>query len=424
MKIVHVAPFFYPVEGGMERHIYYLSKEILRRHPEYSISIVTCDRKHNGEVIAQKHEVLEGIEIYREKALLQKSFITYFPGLRKRLEELNPDIIHVHAYRHPHVKIALNYANKHGKKIIFTPFAIFTNSAELPFKNRLYYTFYDKFLSSKKFFNKFNGIIALTHFEKDALVKLGADAAKVSVIPCGGCSFTPIKADLCKADNNFDSNCDNNNPKNNCSKEPDLDKLFKGLKGNKSQKGKFIIGSLSRIHPSKGLDTLIRALAEPGLKDLDWVYLIVGPDSNNYLNTLLALANSLGILDKVVYLGAINYKKKEFFENLDLFVSPSKAEALGMTLVEAQSLGVVSIGSDFPAVREVVLDGKTGFLVKFGDSKALAEKIKLLIENKKLKNELSKNAKHYSIQWSWKNLTDCVEKVYNGENVDFYSLLK
>ena len=223
MKIVHVAPFFYPVEGGMERHIYYLSKEILRRHPEYSISIVTCDRKHNGEVIAQKHEVLEGIEIYREKALLQKSFITYFPGLRKRLEELNPDIIHVHAYRHPHVKIALNYANKHGKKIIFTPFAIFTNSAELPFKNRLYYTFYDKFLSSRKFFNKFDGIIALTHFEKDALVKLGADAAKVSVIPCGGCSFTPIKADLCKADNNFDSNCDNNNHKT----QTEMDKMEK-----------------------------------------------------------------------------------------------------------------------------------------------------------------------------------------------------
>ncbi|MBI2136470.1 glycosyltransferase family 4 protein [Candidatus Woesearchaeota archaeon] len=419
MKIVHVAPFFYPVEGGMERHVYYLSREILRRHPEYSISVITCDRKHNEEIIFQKHETLEGIEIYRERALLHKGFLTYFPSLRKKLEELNPDIIHVHAYRHPHVKIALKYAKKHGKKIIFTPFAIFTNSAELPFKNKLYYTFYDRFFSGRKFFNKFDAIIALTHFEKDALVKLGADAAKVSVIPCGGCSFTPIKADLCGADNNSDED----SPKNNCNKEPDLDKLFRGLKGNKAQK-KFIIGSLSRIHPSKGLDTLIRALAEPELKELDWVYLIVGPDSNNYLNTLLTLANSLGILDKLVYLGPINYKKKEFFENLDLFVSPSKAEALGMTLVEAQSLGVVSIGSDFPPVREVVLDGKTGFLVKFGDSKALAEKIKLLIDNKKIKNELSKNAKHYSSQWSWKNLTDCVERVYDGENVDFYSLLR
>ncbi len=398
MKIVHVAPFFYPVEGGMERHIYYLSKELLNRHSDYSVSVVTCDRKHNGEVIAQKHETLEGIEIYREKALLQKSFLTYFPGLRKRLEELNPDIIHVHAYRHPHVKIALKYAKKHGKKIVFTPFAIFTNSAELPFKNRLYYTFYDRFLSSKKFFNKFDGIIALTHFEKDALVGMGADVNRVSVIPCGGCSFTPIKEDAAT------------------NSEPDLEKLFRGLKG------KFIIGSLSRIHPSKGIDTLIRALAD--IKDLDWIYLIVGPDSNNYLNTLLTLANSLGILNKLVYLGPINYKKKQFFENLDLFVSPSKAEALGMTLVEAQSLGVVSIGSDFPAVREVVLDGKTGFLVKFGNSKLLTEKIKLLIEDKKLKHELSKNAKHYSSQWNWKNLVDCVEKVYDGENVDFYSLLK
>lgn len=398
MKIVHVAPFFYPVEGGMERHIYYLSREILSRHPDYSVSVVTCDRMHNGEVIAQKHETLEGIEIYREKALLHKGFLTYFPGLRKRLEELDPDIIHVHAYRHPHVKIALKYAKKHGKKIVFTPFSIFTNSAELPFKNRLYYTFYDRFLSSKKFFNKFEGIIALTHFEKDALVSMGADANRVSVIPCGGCSFTPIKEDAT------------------ANSEPDLEKLFRGLKG------KFIIGSLSRIHPSKGIDTLIRALAD--IKDLDWIYLIVGPNSNNYLNTLLTLANSLGILDKLVYLGPINYKKKQFFENLDLFVSPSKAEALGMTLVEAQSLGVVSIGSDFPAVREVVLDGKTGFLVKFGDSKLLAEKIKLLIEDKKLKHELSKNAKHYSSQWNWKNLVDCIEKVYDGKNVDFYSLVK
>ena len=399
MKLVHVAPFFYPVEGGMERHIYYLSKELLSRHKDYKISVITSNLDHSGKILEKEYETLDGIEIYREKAIFQKSFISYFPSLKKRLELLDPDIIHVHAFRHPHVKIALKYAKKHNKKIIFTPFAIFTNSAELPLKNKIYYSLYDKLFANKKFFNKFDAIIALTHFEKQALMNLGASEDKISVIPCGGSSFTPIKQ--------------NSEQKE---KEPDLDKLFHGLKG------KFIIGSLSRIHPSKGIDTLIRALTQ--IKGLDWVYLIVGPDSNNYLNNLLTLANSLGILNKIIYLGSINYKKKQFFENIDVFVSPSKAEALGMTLVEAQSLGIPTIGSDFPAVREVVLDGKTGFLVKFGDYNTLVEKIKFLINNKKIKNQLAKNAKHYSSQWSWKNLTDCIEKVYAGQQIDFYGLIK
>ena len=120
MKLVHVAPFFYPVEGGMERHIYYLSRELLSRHRDYEISVITCNLDHSGKILQDEHEVIDGIHIYRQKAIIKKSFITYFPSLKKRLEELNPDIIHVHAYRHPHVKIALKYAKKHNKKIIFT----------------------------------------------------------------------------------------------------------------------------------------------------------------------------------------------------------------------------------------------------------------------------------------------------------------
>jgi glycosyltransferase involved in cell wall biosynthesis len=399
MKIAQVAPFFFPVEGGMERHVYYLSKQLLFRHKSYSLSVVTCNRDHKNNLINSKHEEIKGINVYRQETKFKKSFITYFPSLNQRLESLDPDIIHVHAYRHPHVKIALKYAKKHNKKIVFTPYAIFNDSASLPLKNRIYYKLYDTLLSGKRFLSKFDSIIALTHFEKDRLIKLGAPASKISVIPCGGCSFSPISQD-----------------KSSKNKEPDLDKLFKGLEG------KFILGSLSRIHPSKGLDTLIESLAK--IKDLDWVYLMVGPDPNNYLKTLLSKAAHLGVLKKIVYLGPINYKKKQFFEGLDLFISPSKAEALGMTLVEAQSLGIPSIGSNFPPIREVVLHGKTGFLVDYGDITSLSENIKLLIENKKLHKDLSRAAKHYSSQWSWKNLTDCIEKVYAGEQVDFYKTIK
>ena len=198
-------------------------------------------------------------------------------------------------------------------------------------------------------------------------------------------------------------------------KEFDVDDLKSELKD------KFVIGAMSRIHPSKGIDVLIKALGE--LKDEDWVLILGGKDFG-VLNEYLLLANKLGILDRIKYLGFINKTKEKFYKACDLFVSPSKAEALGMTLVEAQACGVPVIGSDFGAIRETMIKNVTGFNVPYGDYKLLAEKIRLLMNDDNLRKRFASNALKRGTQFSWKNIADCIEKVYNGDVVDFYAGIK
>lgn len=394
MKIAYTTEFFFPEEGGVERHIYYLSKELFKRNKGYDVSVVTSDRFHTGKKIQTQRETIDGIKVYREKARFQKHFFTYFPREFKTLEEINPDIIHSHAYRHPHVGIAAKYAKKHNKRMVFTPYTIFKGAAELPLKNVVYYTLYDAF-TRLKIFKKVDSIIALTHFEKNMLVERGVDEKKISVIPCGGYSLKPIHE---SKEQEFDVS--------------DLKDLLKD---------KFVIGAMSRIHPSKGIDVLIKALGE--LKDENWA-LILGGKNFGVLNEYLELARKLGILDKIHYLGFINKTKEKFYKACNLFISPSKAEALGMTLVEAQACGVPVIGSDFGAIRETMLNEVTGFNVPYGDYKLLSEKIKLLIKDDSLRKQFAENALKRGTQFSWENIANCIEKVYNGEVVDFYAGIK
>ncbi|MFC1800488.1 glycosyltransferase family 4 protein [Nanoarchaeota archaeon] len=394
MNLCHTTEFFFPEEGGVERHIYYLSQEMFSRSKDYTISVVTSNRAHTGKVITPSSEKIAGIDVYRQKTLFQMHFWNYFPSMVKQLEKIMPDIVHAHAYRHPHVALSAKFAKKHNKKLVFTPYAIFPGNAQLPLKNRIYYPIYDT-LFIKSIFKKTDAVIALTHFEKDELIKRGVDKNKISVIPCGGYSFDPINESTLP--------------------EADLNKIFN------ENKGKFIIGALSRIHPSKGVDVLIKALAE--IKDEDFLFIFGGKDFG-CLKDLLRLAEDLGISDKVKYIGFVNKSKKFFYENLDLFVSPSKAEALGMTLVEAQACGVPVIGSNFGPIRETMLDNVTGYLVNYGDYKTLAAKIKDLIHDDTKRKEFATKSMKRASYFSWKNLTDCILKVYNGEKADLYSMIK
>lgn len=393
MKLSFVSGFFYPQEGGVERHLYYLSKELYARSKQYEISVVCSNRTHTGKKIEPIYEEMENIQVYREKALLQKHFLTYCPSMKKRLADIMPDVVHAHSYRHPHIAMASKFAKKFKKRMVFTPYTIFPGSAELPAANIAYYKFYDA-LFMKKIFKNTDAVVALTHFEKDELVKRGVDASKISVIPCGGYSFDPIKTG---------------------NEEKELTPVFE------KHKDKFKIGMLARIHPSKGFDVMVKAL---GLLKDENVVLIFGGKDDGFLDQLMKLATELGVADRIEFVGFVNKYKKQFYEGLDLFVSPSKAEALGMTLVEAQACGVPVIGSDFGPIRETLLNDVTGYNVAYGDHQLLADKIKSLIKDETQRQVFAAKALKRASYFSWKNLTDCMEKVYNGEVCDLYSMIK
>lgn len=85
---------------------------------------------------------------------------------------------------------------------------------------------------------------------------------------------------------------------------------------------------------------------------------------------------------------------KQQIEKCDVFVLPSYREGVPRTLLEAASMGKPIVTTDTVGCREVVDDGVNGFLVPVKDSKTLAQRIRLLVDNKQLREQMGKVSRY------------------------------
>lgn len=88
---------------------------------------------------------------------------------------------------------------------------------------------------------------------------------------------------------------------------------------------------------------------------------------------------------------------KELIEICDVFVLPSYREGIPRTLLEAASMAKSIVTTDAVGCKEVVDDGVNGFLVPIKDSKSLARKIKVLIDDETLRQEMGKKSREKAI---------------------------
>ena len=84
---------------------------------------------------------------------------------------------------------------------------------------------------------------------------------------------------------------------------------------------------------------------------------------------------------------------KEQIQDCDIFVLPSYREGVPRTLLEASSLAKPIVTTDAVGCKEVVEDGYNGFLVPIKDAKILADKIKILIDSKDLRETMGQNGR-------------------------------
>jgi phosphatidyl-myo-inositol dimannoside synthase len=171
--------------------------------------------------------------------------------------------------------------------------------------------------------------------------------------------------------------------------------------------GAFLILSLSRLVPRKGVDKAIEALALVAKTRTDFIYAIAGtgPDRPR----LEALAAEKGLGRHVRFLGRLaDADMGPTYAEADLFLLPSRstldppdAEGFGIVFLEAGACGTPSIGGNSGGVPDAVLDGKTGFLVDPEDPAAIAEKILLLLSDRGLLRKLGQQAHAHAEASSW-----------------------
>lgn len=128
-----------------------------------------------------------------------------------------------------------------------------------------------------------------------------------------------------------------------------------------------------RLTGWKGHKLLIAALAR--MRHADALGVLLGSDQgrSKYTQSLVALAKSLGVEDRLRLVGH-DEDMQAAMMLADIVVNAStEPEAFGRTIVEAQAMGRMVVAADHGGARETILAGETGFLFPPGEVAALAE---------------------------------------------------
>lgn len=152
--------------------------------------------------------------------------------------------------------------------------------------------------------------------------------------------------------------------------------LFKPTTGDSPlTEGKFKLLTVSRLHPYKGLEYLIRAMEIVKRSRKDIVLYIMGRGPSE--SDLKALISDLNLHDVVKFVEkpVPNYEMPKVYSSADLYLQPSIIEPYGIAVLEAAACGKPAICSKVGGMTDTVEDGITGHLVDPGSPKQLSEKI-------------------------------------------------
>jgi len=128
---------------------------------------------------------------------------------------------------------------------------------------------------------------------------------------------------------------------------------------------------LSRLHPVKGLPTLLHAVAQ--VSGLDVRLTIAGEGDPRYAESLRAMVSKLGLTNKVDFAGHLDDDAKcAAWRAHDVFVLPSLHENFSLSTVEAMASGMPAIVSDQIGVAGRIRATGAGAVVPCQDPQALA----------------------------------------------------
>jgi glycosyltransferase involved in cell wall biosynthesis len=102
-----------------------------------------------------------------------------------------------------------------------------------------------------------------------------------------------------------------------------------------------------------------------------------------------------------------------FIPGMDIVCLTSLNEGTPVSLIEAQAAGVPVISTDVGGVRDVVLDGQTGYVVPKEVENEYVQKLALLVMDKKRRSEMSQNGwKFVEDKFHYHRLVQDMEKLY------------
>ena len=181
--------------------------------------------------------------------------------------------------------------------------------------------------------------------------------------------------------------------------------LHKRLKIAKDTKILLYVGRLGR---EKSVEFLIKSFQYVIKKEPNTALVLIGggPDKD----TLINLAKELNLEKKIYLPGFIEQKfMPQVYSDSDIFLFSSKTETQGMAPIEAMTSGLPVVAVQDKTLKELIEDGKNGYLTS-RNNEGFAKKILFLLKDEKIREEMGKNAQtsteRYSLVETTKQLVD------------------
>jgi glycosyltransferase involved in cell wall biosynthesis len=122
------------------------------------------------------------------------------------------------------------------------------------------------------------------------------------------------------------------------------------------------------------VEALVRAVPMIRREVLDVRVVICGDGPLRH--QLRRLADELVGGGTIVFRGALPFSDLALeLRQADIYVSTSRRDGLSLSLLEAMAIGVFPVVTDIPANRQLIVDGRNGFLVPCGDAETLARRV-------------------------------------------------
>lgn len=359
MRVLHIANHFYPCIGGIETYILNLSKELIKRgHTSDVLCLDTCSKSREK---LPAHETHEGINVFRIPYLDLKYYKITAP-IGKYLKSY--DLIHVHGLGFFADYLAITKM-LHKKPMILSTYGGMFHTQRMMILKKAYFFGWCRIAAKR-----FGKIIAISAEDEKVALELSKNVELVEA----GIDYP----------------------------------RFSSVK-KKVNKNMFVY--VGRISKNKRVDNLIRTVSylKKSLKNIELH--IIGDDWENLKAGLEKLAKELDVEKNVIFAGKVSGEELlKHLSKANFFVSASEYESFGLSVVESMAAGCIPILNNIGIFRNLIADGKEGFIVDFNNPEAAAKKIKSVFA--KDLRQIRNNSINFSKKYSWDKKALLIEKIY------------
>ncbi|MEH1865981.1 MAG: glycosyltransferase [Nostoc sp.] len=174
-----------------------------------------------------------------------------------------------------------------------------------------------------------------------------------------------------------------------------------------------IVLFLSRLHPKKGLDYLIRALGK--LTDYRFTFVLAGSGAKEYEAEIESLLVATGIRDRTYLTGFLTGETKNLFmQGSDLFVLTSHSENFGVAVLEALAVGIPVLVTPGVALAAIVQQYELGYVSEL-DVLAIAEAVDRYLSHPQAGKDMGDRARQIIIEkYTWEKISSDLLAIYRS----------